>query len=84
MYCRDTLVPTLTLSRENVLVTAKLHPASNARRIIAELVVGVAEAKPNGFSNLSPHISTLMSTKSMGVKNFGNWGTSGIKRPWRD
>ena len=58
---------THTLSREKVLVTAKLHPASNARRIMAELVVGVADARPNGFSNLRPHISMLMSTKSTGV-----------------
>ena len=73
-----------TLSREKVLVTAKLHPASNARRIIAELVVGVAEARPNGFSNLRPHISTLMSTRSTGVKNFGSWGSAEMNRPWRD
>lgn len=57
----------LTLSRENVLVTAKPHPASKALRIIEELVAGVALAMPKGFGNFSPAISTLMSTKSIGV-----------------
>lgn len=57
----------LTLSRENVLVTAKPHPASKALRIIEELVAGVALAMPKGFGNFSPAINTLMSTKSIGV-----------------
>ena len=72
-----------TLSREKVLVTAKDHPASNALRIMAELVVGVAEASPKGFSNLSPAISTLMSTRSTGVKKFGSLGEASTYRPWR-
>jgi len=55
------------LSRENVLVTAKPHPASKALRIIEELVAGVALAMPKGFGNFSPAINTLMSTKSIGV-----------------
>ena len=71
----------LTLSRANVLVRAKLHPASKARRIMAELVVGVAEARPKGFWNLRPHISTLTSTRSTGVKNLGRAGLSGTCRP---
>ena len=49
------------------MVTAKLHPASNALLIMAELVVGVAEARPNGFSNRRPTISMLRSTRSTGV-----------------
>ena len=57
----------LTLSKLNVLVTAKLHPASNALLIMAELVVGVAEARPNGFSKWRPAVSTLMFTRSTGV-----------------
>ena len=65
----------LTLSKQYVAVTVKLHPASKALRIMAELVVGVAEAKPKGFSNLRPHISTLT---SIGVKNFqGSSGPDG-------
>ena len=63
------------MSKYYVLVTAKFHPASKALHIIAELVVGVAEARPNGFSNLRPHISTLTSTSSIGVKNFGSSGS---------
>ena len=38
---------------------------------IAELVVGVAEARPNRFSNLRPH---MMSTKPTGM-NFASWGS---------
>lgn len=38
-----------------------------ALRIIDELVVGVALARPKGFANFNPAISTLMSTRSMGV-----------------
>lgn len=55
-----------TLSREKVLVRAKPQPCSNALRIIVALVVGGALAKPNGFGNLIPHTSTLMSTVLMG------------------
>lgn len=55
-----------TLSREKVLVRAKPQPCSKALRIIAALVVGGALARPNGFRNLIPHTSTLMSTVSMG------------------
>lgn len=56
-----------TLSKENVLVTAKLQPCSKARLIMAVLVAGGADANPNGFSNFIPHISTDMSTSSMSV-----------------
>lgn len=56
-----------TLSSENVFVTAKPHPASKARLIIELDVVGGAEANPNGFMNFIPHISTLISTSSIGV-----------------
>ena len=73
----------VTLSRAKVLVTAKDHPASKALRIMAALVVGVAEARPNGFLNLSPHISTDTSTLSMGVQKSGREGVSSTKRPWR-
>lgn len=55
-----------TLSREKVLVRANPQPCSKALRIIGVLVVGGALARPNGFGNLIPHISTLMSTVSMG------------------
>ena len=74
----------LTLSRPNVFVTANAQPASKALRIIAELVVGVAEASPKGFSNFNPTNSMLMSTVSTGVKNFGSWGSGGMKIPCRD
>lgn len=67
LHTKYTLKYFLTLSRENVLVTAKPHPASNALRIIEELVAGVALARPKGFGNFSPAISTLISTKSIGV-----------------
>lgn len=56
-----------TLSRLNVFVSANPQPFSKARRIIAEVVVGGAEARPNGFLNLMPHIVTLTSTESIGV-----------------
>ena len=62
------------MSRPKVLVTAKAQPASKALLIMAELVVGVAEASPNGFSNFNPTNSRLMSTLSTGVKNLGSWG----------
>ena len=68
----------------NVLVTAKLHPASNARLIMADEVVGVAEASPKGFSNLSPATSTKTSTWSTGVKNLGSWGSGGMNSPCND
>lgn len=55
----------LTLLRLNVFVTAKPHPASNARRIMELAVVGGAEARPKGFSNLTPQISIDRSTSSM-------------------
>lgn len=51
-----------TLSSPNVLVKAKPHPCSKALLIIAVLVVGGAEARPNGLGNFIPHTSTLMST----------------------
>lgn len=56
-----------TLSRAKVLVTAKAHPASKALLIMAEEVVGGAEANPNGFSNLMPQTSTERSTSSIAV-----------------
>ena len=71
---QGTCTKLLTLSKVKVLVSAKLQPASKLLRIIAELVVGVADASPKGFSNLSPAISTLRSTRSMGVKKFGRRG----------
>lgn len=71
-----------TLSKEKVFVTAKAQPASKARRIIALLVQGGAEARPKGFSNLMPHMSTLKSTSSMTVWNLGNCGVFGIVKPW--
>ena len=37
---------------------------SKALRIMAEQVVGVAEARPKGFSNLRPHISRGASMES--------------------
>ena len=67
-----------TLLRANVLVTAKPHPASKARLIIADEVVGGALASPNGLGNLIPQTLTLMSTSSMGVKNLGSAGVAGI------
>ena len=61
------LAESSTLSRANVLVTANPQPASNPRLIIAAVVVGGALAKPNGFSNFNPQISTLKSTLSISV-----------------
>jgi hypothetical protein len=51
---------------------------------MALVVVGGAEARPNGFSNLRPHISTVRSTWSMGVKNLGSWTSAGTAVLWRD
>jgi hypothetical protein len=62
-------------------VTANDQPASNARLIIAAEVVGVALARPKGFSNFKPAISTLISTLSIGVKNLGRHGCLGTKSP---
>ena len=64
--CKAKLSDTLTLYNENVLVTTNPQPASKARRIIAPDVVGGAEARPNGFSNFKPQISTLISISSIG------------------
>lgn len=55
-------------------MTANPHPCSKALRIIAVLVAGGAEAKPNGFSNLIPHISTERSTSSISVWKSGSFG----------
>ena len=66
-----------TLSKAKVLVTTKPQPSLNALRIIGAEVVGVALARPHGLGNLSPQISTLVSTRSMGVKNIGSFGVSG-------
>lgn len=71
----------ITLSRAKVFVTAKLHPASKDLRIIALVVAGGAEAKPNGFSNFIPRSSMLRSTSSIGVWNFGNSGSLGTEFP---
>ena len=64
-----------TLSREYVLVTAKLHLSSNALLIMALLVQGVAEARPNGFSNLRPHtrLHTEVNQVHMGVEGRETW-----------
>jgi hypothetical protein len=72
-----------TLSKENVFVTANAQPASKALRIIALEVLGGADASPNGLMNFIPHISTLISTSSIGVQNFGSWGSSGTFTPTR-
>jgi len=72
------------LFKLKVLVKANDHPASKPRRIIAELVVGVAEASPNGLSKCSPAISTLRSTRSTGVQNGGRRGSAGINKPCKD
>lgn len=56
-----------TLLRENVFVTAKAQPASKALLIIAEAVVGGADAKPKGFSNLMLQTVTERSTSSISV-----------------
>lgn len=70
-----------TLSKEKVFVTANAQPASKALRIIALEVDGGADANPKGLINFIPHISTLISTLSIGVKNFGSWGSSEIFTP---
>lgn len=57
----------VTLSNPKVLVKAKPHPCSKALLIIAVLVVGGAEARPNGFGNFIPQTSTLMSTWSIAL-----------------
>jgi hypothetical protein len=72
-----------TLSKENVFVTANAQPASKALRIIALEVAGGADANPNGLMNFIPHISTLISTSSTGVWNFGSWGSSETFTPTR-
>ena len=51
---------------------------------MAELVVGVAEARPKGFSSLMPQRSMLMSTWSTAVKKVGRRGSEGMKRPCSD
>lgn len=56
-----------TLSSANVLVRAKPHPCSKALLIMAVLVVGGAEARPNGLGNLILQTSTLMSTSSIAL-----------------
>lgn len=73
-----------TFSRLKVFVRAKAHPASKARRIMGLLVVGGALANPKGFKNFSPHISTLKSTKSMGVMKAGKQGIWGTSFPHKD
>lgn len=78
----DTFV-TMSLSSANVLVTAKPQPCSNERRIMAEAVVGGADASPYGFSNLMPHSSTEMSTSSMAEWKSGSAGGVSNGRFWR-
>jgi hypothetical protein len=68
------VLPTNTLSNENVLVTANPQPASKDLRIMSAEVQGVADASPNGLGKLIPAISTEISTRSTGVKKFGNLG----------
>lgn len=57
----------VTLFKPNVLVTTKPQPCSKLRLIIAVDVTGGADARPNGFSNLIPQISTDKSTLSISV-----------------
>jgi hypothetical protein len=45
---------TMSLSKQNVLVTVKAHPASNPRLIMGQVVAGGADAKPNGLMNFKP------------------------------
>ena len=59
------------MSSPKVLVTTKPHPSTNPLLIMGQVVAGGAEASPNGFGNLRPHISTERSTSSMGVWNLG-------------
>ena len=59
---RERVCVIMTLFSPNVLVRAKPHPCSKALLIIAVLVVGGADARPNGLGNLIPQTSTLMST----------------------
>lgn len=66
IYRGETFV-TISLSSANVFVTANPQPCSNARRIMADAVVGGAEANPYGFSNFMPQTSTEMSTSSIGL-----------------
>ena len=63
------------MSNTNVFVKPNPHPASKARRIIGALVVGGADANPNGLGNFKPHTSTLVSTRSIGVQNKGSFGS---------
>jgi len=44
-------------------------------------VVGGALAKPKGLISFFPAISVLISTSSIGVKNPGNYGCSGVLIP---
>ena len=57
------------------MVTAKLHPSSNALLIMALLVQGVAEARPNGFSNLRPptHLHTEVNQVHRGIEGRETW-----------
>lgn len=73
-----------TLSSPNVFVTANPHPCSKALLIIAALVVGGAEARPNGFGNFIPQTSMLVSTWSIALKNNGSFGTESTVCPYRD
>lgn len=73
----------MSLSKANVLVTAKPQPCSNERRIMADAVVGGADARPYGFSNLMPHSSTDMSTSSIAEWNRGSAGGVSKGRFWR-
>lgn len=63
-----------SLSKTKVLVTANPHPISKALLIIGYEVAGGAEARPNGFANLTPARVDEISTRSIYVKNPGNFG----------
>jgi hypothetical protein len=67
----------MSLSIENVFVTANPQPCSKPLFIIAPDVHGVALAKPYGFKNFNPQNSVEISTLSIGVQNNGNCGFSG-------
>jgi hypothetical protein len=74
-------INTRSLSKQKVFVTANAQPASKARRIIEAEVVGVADARPNGFKKCIPAKSTEISTRSTGVKKFGSAGSLGMGMP---
>ena len=67
----------MTLSKPNVFVTQNPQPASNDRLIMAADVVGGADAKPNGFGNLTKvyfltlcHIFVALQKNYLPFKHF--------------